>query len=148
MTRDLERINKAELLLLGQPTNVLQCKYLATLYNEVESWQEISPTFQQERKGKSLLANAFYNAAYVTKSEGQYQEAVELYFFSLDFCVNQPEEVYVNLAVIYSENLRVEDKAIAMLRQALKLKPDFLPALYNLAGLYEEIGEKEAFSLV
>jgi tetratricopeptide (TPR) repeat protein len=143
VTRDLERINEAELLLLAQPTNVIQCKFLATLYNEVQSWRTISPRFKYESKEKALLANAFYNAAYVTKGNGHYLEAIELYFFSLDFCISQPEEVYVNLAVIYSENLRIEDKAIAMLLQALKLKNDFLPALYNLAGLHEEMGEKE-----
>jgi tetratricopeptide (TPR) repeat protein len=139
---NLDSINKIELLVLAQPANIMHCHALSSLYKVSPSWQKMSMTFQKKGKSKNLMANAFYNAGYVTKQKGEYQLAIDFYLLALDFDIEQPEEVYINLAVIYSENLRMENTAITMLKQALTLKEDFFPALYNLAGLFEEIGDK------
>lgn len=139
---NLNSINQVELLVLDQPANVQHCQALVSLYKDSTTWQQLSLTFQQGGESKNRLANAFYNAGYISKQKGDPNLAIEFYMFALDFNIEQPEEVYINLAVIYSENLRMENKAIAMLEQALKLKKDYFPALYNLAGLYEETGDK------
>ena len=144
MSSQKESIEQAEILVLTQPANVQYCHALALLYKKLEGWRLLSPNVKKEGKQKVLISNAFYNAGYITKQKGQYHLAIDFYTFALDFDIERPEEVYINLAVIYSESLRMEHKAIAMLEQALTINVDFLPALYNLAGLYEEVGDKDS----
>lgn len=138
-----KKIECAELLVLSKPTNILYCESLALLYRDVDNWQQISPLAQKQNKQQKLIADAFYNAAYMNKQKGKYTLAVDLYNVALGFNVVKPEEVYVNLAVIHSENFRMEIKAISLLEKALEIDENYFPALYNLAGLYEEVGDKE-----
>jgi tetratricopeptide (TPR) repeat protein len=77
------------------------------------------------------------------KQAGNYQQAIDSYQAALDNCVSQPEEVLTNMAVIYSEHLRLEVNAMECLEQALGEAPSYIPAIFNLATLYEEEGNKE-----
>lgn len=142
MSTDKNAIEQAERLVLAAPANVQHCYSLVKLYKQSRDWKLLSTYFQDDSKQKTLLSNAFYNAAYITKQRGEYHLAIDYYRLALDFNIERPEEVYINLAVIYSESLRKEGKAIAMLEKALTINSKFLPALYNLAGLYEETGNK------
>lgn len=46
------------------------------------------------------------------------------------------------MAVIYSEHLRLEGEAVKCLEQALQISPNDTAAMFNLATLYEEEGNK------
>ncbi|MBZ9612805.1 tetratricopeptide repeat-containing sulfotransferase family protein [Rheinheimera maricola] len=87
-------------------------------------------------------ASLFYNHAYYLRFAGQYQQAITQYQQALRLNITQPEEVLLNIAVIFSDHLRQEELAEQALLQALQLKPDYVPALYNLANLAEQQGDK------
>lgn len=87
-------------------------------------------------------ATLLYNHAYYLRFTGAYQQAIEKYQQALKYNIAEPEEVLLNIAVIYSDHLRQEQEAEQALLQALQLKPDYVPALYNLANLAEEQGNK------
>ena len=91
---------------------------------------------------RNTLANLHFNLAYKLKNQGDFQEAAEHYSFAIDHNITQPEEAYLNMAVIFSDCLRKEEKAISCLNKALEINPTYAPALYNLANIHEEIGNK------
>jgi len=87
-------------------------------------------------------ASLFYNYAFYLRFAGQYTAAIAQYQHALQLNISEPEEVLLNIAVIYSDHLRQEDNARQTLMSVLQLKPDYVPALYNLANLAEERGDK------
>ncbi|HEY0922164.1 tetratricopeptide repeat-containing sulfotransferase family protein [Rheinheimera pacifica] len=87
-------------------------------------------------------ASLFYNHAFYLRFAGQYTAAIAQYQHALQLNISEPEEVLLNIAVIYSDHLRQEDNARQTLMSALQLKPDYVPALYNLANLAEERGDR------
>lgn len=87
-------------------------------------------------------ASLVYNHAYYLRFAGSYHQAITQYKKALQLNISQPEEVMLNIAVIYSDHLRQATLAEQALMQALQLKPDYIPALYNLANLAEEQGDK------
>ncbi|WP_346839035.1 sulfotransferase [Microbulbifer sp. SAOS-129_SWC] len=90
---------------------------------------------------KPDLPNTWYNYARLLKKIGNSPDALNAYQRALDYAVEAPEEVYNNIAVIYSE-LRQESEAVAALEKAVAVNPQYIPARFNLAGLYEEEGDR------
>jgi tetratricopeptide (TPR) repeat protein len=88
-------------------------------------------------------AEVWYEFGYLLKAEGRYEEALEAYGEALAHGVSRPEEVHLNRAVIYSDNLRRDDDAERELEAALALAPGYVPALLNRGNLHEERGERE-----
>lgn len=93
-----------------------------------------------KRQRESVSAN--FNLAILLKRTGDYQGAINSYQQALEFSYSDSEQIYSNLGVIYSELLQPE-RAKYLFLKALKVKPDYIPAKYNLAGLYEELGQKK-----
>lgn len=87
--------------------------------------------------------NLHYNFAYHARLAGWYTQAVESYRQALAMGISEPEEVANNIAVIYSDHLLQPDQALIALEQALKLNPNYLPALHNMAHWHEEAGNKQ-----
>lgn len=87
--------------------------------------------------------NTVFNFAYLLKRAGHLEEALEWYRKALQLNISGKEEVYSNMGVIFSE-LRREDEAKDYFQLALKMRGDYLPALLNLAGLQEEVGDKSS----
>lgn len=100
--------------------------------------------FRQLLALRPAFADGWYNLGYLLKAEGQYAAALEAYGQALARGVSGPEEVRLNRAVIFADNLRKEGEARAELEAALAIRPDYLPALLNLGNLQEERGEREA----
>lgn len=89
------------------------------------------------------LPDTWFNLALMRRGAGRPVEALDAYAEALRRGVSGPEEVHLNRAVILSDDLGRSDQAEAELRQALALRPDYLPALLNLGNLHEDRGERE-----
>jgi tetratricopeptide (TPR) repeat protein len=87
-------------------------------------------------------ATAQFNLALLYKKEKRFDEARSAYEKAIGLGIRNPQETYSNLGVLYAE-LRDPENATTMYRRALEIAPDYLPALFNLAGLLEELGERE-----
>jgi tetratricopeptide (TPR) repeat protein len=93
-------------------------------------------------------ADAWYNLAILQRKTFRFEEALNSYQRALASGISRPEEVHLNRSVIFSDFLRDHVTAAAELQQALSLNPAYIPALLNLANLYEDLGKRpEASSL-
>jgi tetratricopeptide (TPR) repeat protein len=124
------------------PSKITYCEALANLYARAQNWREAADCYAKFIIHNPDHADAHYNCAFNMKLAGNYQQAIDSYQAALDNHVSQPEEVLTNMAVIYSEHLRLEAKAMECLEQALDEAPSYIPAMFNLATLYEEEGNK------
>lgn len=99
------------------------------------------------RQHEQLLARepdnavGHFNLALLYKGRRRYEDAVASYQRSIELGIDHVEEVYSNLGVLYSE-MRQPQRAREMYEKSLALVPDYVPALFNLAGLLEEQGER------
>jgi tetratricopeptide (TPR) repeat protein len=95
-----------------------------------------------------MLSDCWYCLAVLQRKARLFQAALDSYQRALEFGVKRPEEVRLNRAVIYSDDLRNAAAAETELRAALELNPTYVPALLNLANLHEDRGERDAASAV
>lgn len=89
------------------------------------------------------LPDCWFNLAWLQRRARRYADALASYQQALDRGVGGAEEVHLNRAVIFSENLARIDEAERELAAALALNPRYVPALLNLANLFEDRGERE-----
>jgi len=87
-------------------------------------------------------ANARFNLALLYKMARRYADALSSYHAAIELQIDDVEEVYSNIGVLYSE-MRQGDKAREMYEKALEIDADYIPALFNLAALFEETGERQ-----
>jgi len=87
--------------------------------------------------------DSWYNLAVLQRKAGRFAAALASYDQALAHGVSRPEEVHLNRGVIFSDCLRREDEAMKELRAALALNPAYVPALFNLANLMTDLGERE-----
>lgn len=128
------------------PEKLHYCESLASLYSQLNLPRQACECYQQFISAKPGVPNAYFNYAYNLKLIEEYEKSLENYQLALQYQVEQPEEVYLNMAVIYSDNLRQESQAKKALEKALSLNPEYTAAIYNLANLYEEEGDKHQAS--
>ena len=89
-------------------------------------------------------ANSWYNLGLLFRSTGQFDEALVCYQSAIDLGIANPEQVYLNRGVIYSDYLRRYAEAERELLAALAANPEFVPALLNLANIHEDRGARAA----
>lgn len=90
------------------------------------------------------LPDSWYNLGWLQRQAGQYEAALESYAEALKRGVAGAEEVHLNRAAILSDFLARHGEAQAEIEAALRIKPDYLPALLNLGNLHEDTGERAA----
>ena len=90
------------------------------------------------------MPDTWFNLALMQRQAGRPAAALAAYQQALDRRIGGPEEVHLNRAVIYSDDLGQADAAEAELKTALAIAPDYLAAWLNLGNLYEDKGEREA----
>ncbi|RZJ91251.1 MAG: tetratricopeptide repeat protein, partial [Brevundimonas sp.] len=90
------------------------------------------------------LPDTWFNLALMLRQAGRPAQALASYQQALDRGVQGQEEVHLNRAVIYSDDLGQSEAAKAELDRALAIAPDYLPALLNLGNLHEDRGERDA----
>lgn len=129
----LERLTQLSPDNLGYYLDLIRvCEQSGHLSKSLEGYQRLLQI-------KVDLPNTWYNYARLLKRVGRSQDSLDAYRQALNFGVASPEEVYNNIAVIFSE-MRREPKAISALEEAIKLNSNYIPARFNLGGLYEESG--------
>lgn len=135
-------VNLQKLIKL-QPLESASYDMLAKVYGTLEDWPQACETYYGLILRTPKAPDAHFNLAYYLRRAGKYQESIDSYQRALHHGISRPEEVHLNIAVIYADDLRKEDKAEEHLRQALAINASYLPALYNLANLYEDRGDRE-----
>lgn len=89
------------------------------------------------------MPDTWFNLGLMQRRAGQPHQALAAYQQALDRGILGPEEVYLNRAVIFSDDLGDSDAALAELTRALAITPYDLAALLNLGNLREDRGERE-----
>ncbi|TAJ94313.1 MAG: sulfotransferase family protein [Gammaproteobacteria bacterium] len=87
-------------------------------------------------------AAAWFNLALLCKKQRRFADARVAYEQALKLGIDQAEVVYSNLGVLYSD-MRQASQAEAMYRRALEENSEYIPAVFNLAGLFEEAGRRD-----
>jgi tetratricopeptide (TPR) repeat protein len=143
----LDNFNQAasylEKLILLVPNKITYYDRLANVYGVQEEWAKACECYQAFLNKNKPIAHIYYNLAFNQKKNRQYVDALQNYQLAIDNDISRKEEIYLNQAVIYAENLRKENDAIACLELAIKEKHNYVDAIYNLANLYEETGDKK-----
>ena len=119
------------------------CDYLAQLYGSINKFDLASQCYQRYLQHSPQDADALYNLAFNQRHAGFFEDAVANYQLALKAKISQPEEVMLNMAVIYSDYLNNESQARDLLQQALTLNSNYVPAMFNLANLHEQLGDKK-----
>jgi Flp pilus assembly protein TadD len=86
----------------------------------------------------------WYNLGWALRAARQFEAALTAYGEALRHNIDLPEHVHLNRAALLADHLYQRDAAIAELRLALRLAPDFIPALLNLGTLHEDFGEAQS----
>lgn len=126
-------------LVKAYPKEAGYCDQLAQVLERRGELQAAITCYRRLHSQCPASAVSRYNLARLLKLAGHYEQALAEYYMALELGITQPEEVYANLSVIFSD-LHRDDEALAALQQALTLKPGYMPAMYNLALLHEERG--------
>ena len=88
--------------------------------------------------------NSWYNLARLQRQAREYEAALGSYQRALDAGVESPEEIHLNRGVIFSDDLHRYAEAEREFETALKRNPAYTAALFNLATLREDLGQREA----
>ena len=103
----------------------------------IQAYQELLTRFPGD-------ANSWFNLGVLLRRTGRYPAALSAYDQALAAGISVPEEVHLNKSVLLLEGLRDAKGCEQELEKALALKPDYIPALFNLGGLQEDLGKREA----
>jgi len=87
---------------------------------------------------------SWYNLGVLLRKTRQFPAALACYQQAIARGITQPEEVYLNRGVIFSDYLHQYDAAEQELNRALAANPTYVPALFNLANLQEDLGRRAA----
>lgn len=93
---------------------------------------------------RPAMPNSWYNLAQLQRRAGRFDEALTSYHRALAHGIDGPEEVHLNRGVIFSDDLGRADLAEDALQEALRIAPDYSPALLNLGNLHQDRGALDA----
>ncbi|WP_371186243.1 sulfotransferase [Thalassotalea maritima] len=125
------------------PTNRVYYDQLAGYFSQFKKWREAVRCYQPYIELQPNDADGHFNFAYQLKLAQDYKQSIECYQRAYALGISSPEEVFLNIALIYSDFLRDNDNARKALDKALTIKPDYISALYNLANLEEDDGHRQ-----
>ena len=115
---------------------------LAALLESVGLVDDAIAHYQRLLQQRPDYATAHFNLALLYRNDKRYAQALDAYNAAILHGIDNVQEVWSNMGVVYSE-LRRGDKAREMFERALERDPDYIPALFNLAGLFEQLGERQ-----
>jgi tetratricopeptide (TPR) repeat protein len=127
-------------LVASHPNQPLYCDRLATLLESRGKSEEAIACYRRLLRDKPASTNSRFNLARLLKRVGHLDDALQAYDQCLKRGIDHPEKVHTNISAIQSDQHRHEH-AHQSLQKALAVNPRYLPALFNLALLYEEHGD-------
>jgi tetratricopeptide (TPR) repeat protein len=104
---------------------------------------EAIETYQDILRRWPTLAQCWFNLGVLQRQARQLQAALISYGNAINLGIPRAEEVFLNRAVIYTDFLHDYTSAERDLRTALLRNAHYVPALLNLANLYEDLGRPE-----
>ena len=122
------------------PSVAAYCERLADLLERRGDINDAIKSYQRLLECNTGLANCHYNLARLLNRAGDPEHALKQYQSALNLGIDQAEDVYSNMSVILSDRHR-HDEAQAALNTALEINPNYVPALFNLGVVLEELGE-------
>ena len=125
------------------PDELFYYAHLATLLDRLGDTDAAIGHYARLLARQPGMASAHFNVALLYRKARRYGNAIAAYEKAIGLGIDGVEEVYSNLGVLYAE-LRRPDDARRCYSSALDRRPDYVPAMYNLAGLNEECGDREA----
>lgn len=129
---------------MAAPADIEQQAHTAEQLAELGLLEPAIELYQQVLGRAPAFADAWYNLGRLLRRAGRASEALSAYEQALAARVRQPEEVHLNRAVVYADELQQPEAAERELRRALALNHRYLPALMNLGNLQEDRGQREA----
>jgi tetratricopeptide (TPR) repeat protein len=124
------------------PESLLHCDRLANLLSRLGQVGAAIGIYLRFIERQPEVAEAHYNLALLLKKQKDYANAMLAYERSILLGIDRVHEVYTNMGVLASE-MRRPDLAREMFERAIKDEARYIPALFNLAGHHEEMGERE-----
>lgn len=115
---------------------------LTSLLDGLGRTEDAIEHYRQLLQRQPGLAAAHFNLALLYKKNKRFADAVASYDEAVKLDIKNVQEVWSNMGVLYSE-MRQAGKAAEMFERVLEVDPDYGPALFNRAGLFEEAGERQ-----
>ena len=141
-----ERLDEAHAVLKtlteDDPDSLHFCALLAGFLDSVGQTQNAIDEYRRLTEQQPHHAVAHFNLALLLKKQQQNAEALAAYDEAIRLGIDQPEEVYCSMGVVYSD-MQDAEQSREMYERALQIAPDYVPALFNLAAHFEESGEKQ-----
>lgn len=126
--------------------DTLNIDQIAWQYAQQGRWGLAIYCYEIYTTSKALSADAQFNYSFYLAQAGEPEKAIEGYYKAIELGLRGEEEALLNIAKLYSENLRDEAKSESILTNLLAKYITYAPAMFNLAGLYEEQGKKQQAS--
>ncbi|MDF7775089.1 sulfotransferase [Sphingomonas sp. AOB5] len=108
------------------------------------SYDEAARAYRDLLDVRPDLPDSWFNRAIAERRTRQFDDALASFARALTLGITGPEEVHLQRALIFSDDLGRSGDARAELEQALALDPDYVPALLNLGNLHEDLGDRDA----
>jgi tetratricopeptide (TPR) repeat protein len=112
----------------------------AAAHRDAGRIEEAIAAYEAALRLRPAMPNSWYNLAMLQRRAGRFDEALASYDRALSLGIEGPEEVHLNRGVIFADDLGRDDLAEQALAAALRLAPDYVPALLNLGNLWEDRG--------
>lgn len=124
------------------PDSLYYFARLATMLDGIGRTEEAIGHYLRLLERQPQLADAHFNLALLYRKARRHAEAIAAYERAAELGIERVQEVYSNQGALYAE-LRRARQAEQMYARALQVDPSWLPALFNLAGLLEEKGDRD-----
>lgn len=136
-----EALKPIEKLCAKHPTNTQYIGLYQELLVKAERYDKLFKLLEARlKKRNNGSADDYFNLGFYARKAGWADCAIKYFEFALEKNVVGPEEVHLNLALVYSELLKQDEIAIDHLKFALSIAPNYVAAMHNLANLYEQHG--------
>ena len=137
-----EALDARKTLTLEDRDNLHYSAQLAKLFDAIGQTDAAIGEYCRLLRRQPGLAVAHFNLAQLYGRLKRYSDAIASYENAVRLEIDQVEEAYSNMGILYSE-MEEPDTARKMYERALGITPDYIPALFNLAGHFEETDEKQ-----
>ncbi len=129
--------------LIGEvPDSLTYHAHLANLLQTVGQPEVAISYYERMLKRRPDLADGHFSLALIYKRALRYRDALRAYDTALALGIDNVQEVYSNIGVLYSAT-RDAAKARQMYERALAVDAGYVPALFNFAGPFEESGDRQ-----